>query len=715
MPVRVGPPDGRGRVTSTLPARIRAGELQRFAVEISPGRSLQAGARIALLRNWPSDWGVPQGTQPDAENYLGVSASPDTAIDWRSSRNADWHPYDHELALTLREPLPADGVVRLGFGDGASPGLAAQTFLEAPCRMKIFVRDAGETEWTAIGEVRTTVIGSRPSRLVATCPTRAVPGETVRIHVRIEDEWGNPASDVETGISVTGTAGSARLASASGSVACLEHGISGCGTIRLEVRAPELGLAATTNPMEVKADPDSVYWGDIHAQSSIGCGAQSLVDYFTFARDFAAIDFASHQGNCFLISREEWAETERVTSDLNASGRYVTLLGYEWSGATDVGGDHNVYFPAETGEIRRCGHFFLDDKSDADLDLPHVTDLHAHLRNVDSLVAVHVGGRTSNLAWHEPAVEKLVEIHSTHATSEWIVHEALRRGYRFGITGGSDGVDGRPGASHPGRMSVRNLRGGLVAVRMPYLSRSNLWEALHARRTYATTGERIWLDFALGDHRYGDECVVTGPLDFAMEIAGTAPLRSVQLFDGEDCIFTAPIVAEDPAPGPEIAIMWRGAEKPGNWQQARMVWDGHVGVTGASVLAARDLVRDTIAEGITSWDPAGVHWRSVTAGNWNGVALELDGAEDGTLAFRSAQLDEDVSLAALADGHVERHHDEPRRTVRFERLPRRPAKPDWAGTFRIDHAAAGEHAFWLRVEQVDGAMAWASPIYASVR
>ena len=72
--------------------------------------------------------------------------------------------------------------------------------------------------------------------------------------------------------------------------------------------------------------------------------------------------------------------------------------------------------------------------------------MYAHYRGSDTLVAVHVGGRTADLQWHEPALDRLLEVHSTHATSEWFLFDALRRGYRMGVIAGSDSVDGRPGS-----------------------------------------------------------------------------------------------------------------------------------------------------------------------------------------------------------------------------------------------------------------------------
>ena len=51
---------------------------------------------------------------------------------------------------------------------------------------------------------------------------------------------------------------------------------------------------------------------------------------------------------------------------------------------------------------------------------------------------------------HDPEIELAVEVHSAWGTFEWLVEDALRRGYRIGICANSDGHKGRPGASYPG-------------------------------------------------------------------------------------------------------------------------------------------------------------------------------------------------------------------------------------------------------------------------
>ena len=380
-----------------------------------------------------------------------------------------------------------------------------------------------------------------------------------------------------------------------------------------------------------------------------------------------------------------------------------------------MGGDRNIYFPGETAELRRCSHRHVADHSDIATDLPHVEDVHALHRDKDVLMAVHVGGRTTNLQWHEPTAEKLLEVHSTHATSEWFLFEALRRGYRFGVTGGSDGVDGRPGASHPGRMSVRNLRGGLAAVTAPELSRNSLWGALRAKRTYATTGERILLSVAVDGHVPGDSYQTKSPPRLAFEIEGTAPLRAIDIFRGTECISSVPVEPRDATPSDWLRVSWSGSSGPGNWQRARMIWDGTIEIAAGKILAAEDDWRDTVAEGIACWSAKQVEFTSITAGNWNAVKLKLEETPETVLRFVTSPLSVEFPLCGLAMKPVEQSLSDPARAVRIERLPRLPGALGRSGDFVDLDAPAGEHAYWIRVTQEDGSRAWSTPVFADVR
>ena len=124
--------------------------------------------------------------------------------------------------------------------------------------------------------------------------------------------------------------------------------------------------------------------------------------------------------------------------------------------------------------------------------------------SVKALINLHVGGFTSNLNFHNPELEKMIEVHSSHATSRWFIEDAFNKIYQLGITARSDGVSGRHGLEHPVRKQTRNLTNGITASLAKKFDKKNIWDALGNRLFYATTGERILLDFKINSKFMGE-------------------------------------------------------------------------------------------------------------------------------------------------------------------------------------------------------------------
>ena len=703
------------------PTRMTAGALHRFTQRFIAREPLPAGSRIGVAHRWPSDWGVAQASNATAIDYLAAQASDGTSVRWWNARLHNWHPFDHIVFVELPDGLSRDAWIELRYGDGrgGSPGFRAQTFIEEASPFSLRWQRAEAEPWVEFARHAIEIVGAQPHRLVVSAPSRVRAGVPFDVHLRIEDEWGNPARlDAPLGIEIGDAA--VPLQRVEMPLRAWLHApimLQRAGVVRLQARTLDsAGLRATGNPIDVSATPPQppLFWGDLHAQSVIGCGARTIDAYYAHARDFAASDFASHQANCFLVSGDEWSETAASTQLHHAPRRFVTFLGVEWSGASSVGGDHNLYFPGSSAPLHRCSHEFIRDKSDSDTDLAHVRDLYRHYRGSDTLIAVHVGGRTADLAYHEPGLDRLLEVHSTHATSEWFLFDALRRGYRMGVVAGSDGVDGRPGNSHPGHLHVRNVRNGLTAIFAPELTREALWQALQQRHCYGTTGERILLEVRAGEARMGDAMQARADgttLDVRVE--GTAPLERIDVFRGTDRLHSVDLFDAAGAMSNRVRIAWRGSSAPGNWQRARMNWDGELRIEGARILDAQGWAFDTPDEGVRDVDPRRVAWRSITAGDWDGIVLELDRPAEAEVTFVSAPM----TLRARAIGpdsvrqRFDAHH--PERSVEFARLPVTMPSCSYAGRFHDVTPAGGEHAYWIRVFQSDGAQAWSSPIFVT--
>jgi hypothetical protein len=100
-------------------------------------------------------------------------------------------------------------------------------------------------------------------------------------------------------------------------------------------------------------------------------------------------------------------------------------------------------------------------------------------------------------------------------------------------------------------------RCGMTAANMPQLTREALVTALRRRRTYATTGARMLLDFQIDDLAMGSE----GEVDRATcraTIHAVAPLESVEIVkDGA-------VVWKQEVDGLDVTVSWEDPTAPVN-------------------------------------------------------------------------------------------------------------------------------------------------------
>jgi hypothetical protein len=202
---------------------------------------------------------------------------------------------------------------------------------------------------------------------------------------------------------------------------------------------------------------------------------------------------------------ELWDRIRKATESFHEPGRFVTLLGYEWTNWIH-GHRHVLYFGSE-GTVLSS----LDERYRTP------TELWEGLAGTQALTfAHHSAGGPVPTNWDyapPPDMEPVTEVASVHGSSEApdapariyspqpgnFVRDALDRGYRLGFVGSGDSHDGHPGLAH----LVNPYMGGVAAVLTDDLSREGLRQALLDRRCYATNGPRIVLRCALDGQRMG--------------------------------------------------------------------------------------------------------------------------------------------------------------------------------------------------------------------
>ncbi len=695
-----------GRAELEIPSSIVAGETVEVTFRFILGETaLGEGAGLRVAWRWPFDWSDPQTDDPDRPNHATLARPDGVSIDLRYQLRGDLDPWHHDLDLRVREgSLEPGDIVEIHVADWE-----ASTFATPDGAFLFVINPDGHDQWIRLVDPpRFTVAPGSPEQLLAISPGDGIVGEQAIVRVRAVDAWEN-ATPIDAPILLGEGVDIATPA------LCSRYPVWGfpvtwstAGVHRLS--ASSGNLCTSSNPTLVHEDPPEtrLYWGDVHAgQSEIGCGAGSLDHHYAYARDVASLQFASQQANDHYVSREIWQHVRDVTPRHDAAGEFLAYLGCEWSPPTVDGGDRNVLYLSDEPRMRRSGRFFTEREPDPEPDLPYAPEFLYAFRDEEVFLNLHVGGRPTNLEWHAPKIEPLFEIHSTHATSEWFVFDAIEKGYKVGITAGTDGVMGRPGACGPGRRVTRNVRNGLTAVRATGLQQRSVAEAFLARRCYGTTGARILLDVDVDGHPMGSAIEIAGPPTLNLRVDGTAPIERVDLLRDTEVIHTWDVAPPEPG---RYRLLWGGAKTRGTAGDQRQIWDGSMSIEPGRLFDVRTVGFQGAVDQLAHAGDR-VDWISATAGTDAGFTFA---------SSRQGSIDVETEVGTcsvnLEQVQSNSHRVDCGGLDRYIEIGLAPSDASPLGVelqYMDESPLPGEHAYWVRVVQIDRQRAWSSPVYVT--
>ncbi len=715
---------------------ITAGEWGTWELVYHVGRlGVDDGGRIFLLFNAVADWGSFQFDNPRAANYVSVRTNGNARVTaHRNARHAGPRPYWGGIIITVREGnliLGNKVFITLGDRSGGSPGMRAPTIASHLAHEFRFMVDP----LNAVNPVRvkdspgTNIVGGETARLEALWPSEVTAGQRTWLLVKAKDKWGNPAKSYTGTVQITAP-GFKNLP------ATYRFTENDGGYHRFEdIIVPETGsyvvkitdiedsrLSTQTNVMVVKNDGNlRPYCGDLHGQHIRG--SSNLNQYASYARDFAGIDFMSWAVNDFHITGTTWDAIQKTSREFNQPGRFVVFPGYEWSGTTGRGGDHNVIYLTEDQPLYRSAYVEEDLRGyDHKMDRYTVDSLIRSLTPDSVFLMPHIGGRRANLDFYDPEMMPFIEIYSGHGQFEWFLEEALTRGLKVGFTASSDDVYGKPGDSIPG-VRLFAVHGGITCVYAEDLNRRDLWQAFKARRVYGTTGERMQLRFKTGAHWFGEEIHVTEPPVFTVEAGGTTGIERVEIFRGTEVAYT-----HRPKAGKNkhrIKIIWRGAASKERARQ--IIWRGKIKVGGGNIKKVTRYRLDYPTELLVQERNDEISFDTFTAGDEDGVILDLDSRGNETLYFDAEvnsrsqfgdgakeknAINLKIPVKEISDRDLVHHAGGVDREIVVRKVGSDyPARVTF--TWAEQQLQNQTTAYWVRVLQEDGAIAWSSPVFVS--
>ena len=680
---------------------VVAGSFTTITFTYTAGHPIDDSGYVKVVFRSLGDFGPPQFDDPTAPDYCTVHTTGDCRVEPRWDPRGHTRPWSRALFLKVRGGFLNEGEeITVVFGDtsAGSPGWQMQTFGQETFEFKTLVDPIATYEFKELPESPALrIVPGKPARAACIAPLQVMVNQEFTYHLKLEDRWGNPTDSPQK----------------------MTHpGFSKAGVQTITAEDEKTSLSARSNPIDVLADdvPLHPYWADFHGQSEETVGTNSIEDYFTFARHYGLLDISAHQGNDFQVTDEFWETINKVTKEFYRPGVFVTFPGYEWSGNTPLGGDRNVYFTSEGGQISRSCTDLLPGKHSAYENSPTAAELFENLRKQEEFkpfVFAHVGGRYADLSMHDPEIELAVEVHSAWGTFEWLVEDALRRGYRVGICANSDGHKCRPGASYPGASEFGSL-GGLTCVLARKLDRENIAEALHARHFYATTGNRCLVDVELvtADGRsamMGDVIDAgTGTPRLHVRVIGSAPIESVEVRNGLETVNTLRPYGEDDL-GRRVKIVWSGAEVRG---RDRMVaWDGGLYVQGNAILNATPVNFWNANQPLQKIGSDQLAWKSMTTGGVSGVILSLEKQRAGSLEIETIQLRVKCAIGSVGIEPKAWECGGLQKKIEVYRLPDRQRSCEFSFTLPLTKLHKGDNPIYIRMTQEDGHMAWTSPVY----
>ncbi len=413
-------------------------------------------------------------------------------------------------------------------------------------------------------ESDTRVIGRNGTLVKAATPADVISGEPFTAVVTVLDDFGNPAftygEPVYLSIPGAGEYSAHFCPEDSGRIEFEDIIIDTTGVIYPELHSG--GLMAETAPFLVtESSPGKKrLFGDTHFHTGGGNGYRGWVNpgffysggdhrgnysrqsfAYKYAKEISSLDWVvSSEHDVADIfpgyTGEDWVKSQDKADAVYEPGTFTTFYAWEWT--SWLWGHRIVYYKDRGGSV-----FHRTDEN-----YSTVPDLVEALegQEVESLIMPHVMQPLPDARiWLTDPIDlqRLVEIYSHHnddsgvdipdlfeveARDLWSLQYAWSVGHRFGVIGSSDDHFGLPGRN--GIVPDSEGSGGLAVVIAEENSRDSIWEALVARRTYATTGTRILLDFRVNGHRMGSEIDWEGGSPrIEIKAAGTDTLDRVEL------------------------------------------------------------------------------------------------------------------------------------------------------------------------------------------
>lgn len=446
-------------------------------------------------------------------------------------------------------------------------------------------------------------------------PTGTIPGWRVKLNDQVIAET-TPSESVISRIQV-------------------ENGLNQPGVYQLTIESLDGSIQGYGNAILAEAEPSRfIYWGDTHGHSGFAEGLGSAERFMQWAKEDAALDYVTHSEHDIWMDDFEWKTLINNVTEFSDEN-FIAFLGYEWTRNKRLGGHHNVIFRTAEGRERVPAQLYGT--------LSQLfRGIHDNHDPADVVVIPHAH-QPGNYRFTDPDLVQLVEIMSQHGSFEWYGRKFLEHGHEVGFTAASDNHLAQPGYTAP-KAGGLSQRGGLGALIATEKSRNSLFDAMKNISAYATTGDRIILDFNVNETTMGKRIPFVEARKIAGRVVAAWPIAEIAVVKNDEELWSKDYVSvagTSRITEGTFKVSFGSAshphheyDNPRGWKH----WNGTLVIQGATIVAAEPMdFTNTQLHRFVQSSSHEVQFSTVTRGDESSFDLTLtDIKADATLTFELA-------------------------------------------------------------------------------
>ncbi len=495
----------------------------------------------------------PQVKNPKAKNYFSTTtSSPETELSYKIEPigiDGQWHRYAKTFTIRVRKKgIKKGDEIKMNFLNVTTPMIADKVFV-------IVATDSdNDKKFDDFNDkLELKVAAGKPKRIRVIAPSIVTKDTPFEFRVVALDKYDNNTERFKDKISFTSSDKKGNLPESYTfkeqdiGMKVFEATFSKKGKQKITLYDNTTKKKIESNPILVKKVPNKfIVWGDIHSHSGISHdGFRNPESAVLYAKNISSLDFHALTDHSsvktgkygFLkgYTDDEWENMKKIVKELYEPGKFVTFLGYEWSGKPPYG-HRNIIYKQVSGPMfhrhlyPRIGQLWKAfDKEEIDvITIPHHTGViwpskkspyvsWDYNNKYQTSAEIYSQWGANEYFGNPLSYEDVTDNEKTSNPGPYYLRDAWVSGQKLGITGSSDDHRGKPG------------RHGLTAVIVNELTREKVFEAIRKGHTYATRKERIILEFDSDGYIMGDEYETSKFPTFHVNVIGTSKIKSIEL------------------------------------------------------------------------------------------------------------------------------------------------------------------------------------------